>query len=189
MKIFEPLEKALRIESERLLLRPITKEDTDLVLSFRNADYVKNNFFYRKSITKEEHFRFYEDKCEKGLVFYFLVYEKESRTPIGCVYMQHYDEETDSIETGLFFCEKTPQKKGYATEAYTLMIDYAFRVMGIRRLVAKVISTNDASIKLHKRCGYLEEQRTFETIYPTGEKVEAVTLGMVAERYRLISEI
>lgn len=183
MKKFEPLEKALRIESGRLLLRPIEKEDTDLVLLFRNADYVKNNFFYRKTITKEEHLRFFEEKCEKGLVFYFLVYEKESQMPIGCVYMQHYDEKKDSIETGLFFSEKAPKKKGYATEAYSLMIEYAFKVLDVSCLEARVISSNNASLMLHKRCGYQEVQRTVETVVPTGEEVEAVTLELSRAGY------
>lgn len=187
--MFEPLEKALRIESERLLLRPIEKKDTDLVLSLRNADYVKSNFFYRMTISKEEHLRFFEEKCKKGLVFYFLVYEKESQMPIGCVYMQHYDKKKDSIEAGLFFSENAPKKKGYATEAYILMIEYAFNVLGVSFLEARVISTNNASLSLHKRCGFLEVQRTVETVFPTGEEVEAVTLRMTFDRYKQIAEI
>lgn len=183
MKTFNPLKKALRIESERLLLRPITKEDTKLVLKLRNADYVKNNFFYRKTIEEEEHLKFYEEKCEKGLVFYFLVYEKCSGNPIGCVYMQHYDEKRDSIETGLFFSEDAPRKKGYATEAYRLMIEYAFNELGVTLLEANVISTNNASISLHERCGYIETKRATANLYPSGEEVLAITFELAKNDY------
>lgn len=178
MKNFEPLKKALRIESERLYLKPITIEDTDTVLSFRNAEYVRNNFFYRKVITKEEHIDYFLNKCEKGLIFQFLVYLKETNEPIGCVYLQHYDEKNNSMESGLFFSENAPRKKGYATEAYKAMNDYAFKAFDLDFLNARVIATNEASMNLHKKSGFIEKERGFETVFPGNEKVLAVSFEL-----------
>lgn len=181
MKTFDSLDKALRLRSERLYLKPITEEDTKLVLSFRNADYVRENFFYRKLITEAEHLDFFHNKCEKGQVFYFLVYVAATDEPIGCVYLQHYEEKDDSLESGVFFSENAPKGCGYATEAVRMMNDYAFRVLGVSKTIARVIATNQSSLSLHLRTGFKESMRSFEKVIPTGEMVEAVTFELFSD--------
>lgn len=181
MQNYEPLDKALRLESERLLLKPITEEDTELVLSFRNADYVRNNFFYRIPISVEDHLKFYKNRCETGEVFYFLVYEKETATPIGCVYLQTNSHEPKALESGVFFADTAPKGKGYATEAVKMMNEFAFNNLKVEKTIARVISSNKASLSLHVRAGFKEISRSDEKIIPTGEVVEAVTFELLPE--------
>ena len=183
MNSLTPINKALRLESERLLIRPVTEEDTDKVLSLRNAEYVKKNFFYRKDITREEHLNFFHKKCETGIVFYFVVIDKASDETVGVVYLQHYEEDKNAMESGLFFSEKLPQGKGYASEAYRLLADYAFNDLPLERLFAQVISYNKASLRLHEKLGYREIGRSTAKITPTGEEVEAVTLELLKKTY------
>lgn len=179
MNYLEPLNKALRIESERLYLRPITEEDTDTVLRLRNADYVKRNFFYRNMISRDEHLSFFRNKCLTGEVLYFLVYEKSTETPIGCVYYQHYDSLEKSLESGLFFAENAPKGKGYATEGYKLANEFIFANYEINKLFARVIAENSASIKLHLRAGYVETERGLEQVIPDGNMIQAVSFELV----------
>lgn len=181
MKQFKPLEKAFRLSSERLLLRPITEEDTDMVLEWRNASYVRDNFFYRIPITKEEHLSWVHDKCEKGIVFQFVVYviEEGKNEPIGCVYLQHYNEADDSLESGVFFSEDAPKGKGYATEAVELMNRFAFETLGVSKTIARVIATNIPSLRLHERAGFVETARDIERIVPDNKEVEAVTFELL----------
>ncbi|MCR5723122.1 MAG: GNAT family N-acetyltransferase [Lachnospiraceae bacterium] len=183
MNTLEPINKALRLESERLLLRPVTKEDTDAVLAIRNSEYVKRNFFYRKDITKEEHLNFFHKKCETGIVFYFVVTDKSTDRIIGVVYLQHYEEERMIMESGLFFDEASPKGKGYATEAYRLLADYAFEDLGLKRLSAQVIAYNKASLRLHEKLGYAEVDRGGHELIPSGEEVEAVTFELSREKF------
>jgi len=179
MNSLKPIDKALRLESERLLIRPVTEDDTDKVLSMRNAEYVKKNFFYRKDITREEHLNFFHKKCETGIVFYFVVIDKSDDEIIGVVYLQHYEEENRAMESGLFFSESLPQGKGYATEAYRLLADFAFNELDLLRLNAQVISYNKASLRIHEKLGYKVIGSDEATITPTGETVEAVKLELL----------
>lgn len=180
MKQFKPLEKAFRLSSERLLLRPITKEDTDMVLGWRNASYVRDNFFYRIPITREQHLSWLHDKCETGLVFQFVVcvIEDGKNEPIGSVYLQRYNEADDSLESGVFFDENAPKGKGYATEAVELMNKFAFETLGVSKTIARVIATNGPSLRLHERAGFKEVSREVEKIVPDGDEVTAVTFEL-----------
>ena len=184
MNHLKPIDKALRLESERLLLKPITEEDTEAVLSIRNSDYVRGNFFYRKEITSAEHLNYVRNKCETGEVFYFTVTDKTTGAIIGVVYLQHFEPEEKAMESGLFFDKASPKGKGYATEAYRLLDKYAFEVLKLEKLVARVICYNGASVHLHEKMGYETVERSVEKIFPTGEEVEAVTLELVKENFR-----
>ena len=75
------------IQGERIFLRPITEEDTQMVLSWRNAKAVRDNFYYRKEITEAEHLAWLHEKVQKGLVHQFIVCMEPEGTPIGCVYL------------------------------------------------------------------------------------------------------
>lgn len=180
-KLF-PLDKALRIESERLYLRPLTLEDTDTVLAIRNSDYVRSHFFYRSIITKEEHENFFRTKCENGEVIYFLICEKETDRVLGGTYMQKYNSIEKSLESGIFLDEHAPQGKGYATEAFALSNSYVMKTYDLSKIYSRVCATNIGSIKVQKKVGFHEIGRCTETVVPTGEKVEAISFCLERDR-------
>ncbi len=155
MKTLQAPDKSYRVYGERLYLRPITEEDTEMVLRWRNADRTRNNFYYRKLITPEEHLKWVREKVAKGIVHQFIAVLKEEDLPIGCVYLQHFDPGDQSMESGVFFDEKAPVGKGYASEAVALLNrEYAFRVLGIHRTFARVLGYNTASRRVHEKAGF-----------------------------------
>lgn len=42
-----------KIEGKQIYLRPITMEDTDRIVSWRNQDRVRHNFIYQKLLQKK----------------------------------------------------------------------------------------------------------------------------------------
>lgn len=175
--IFEPLSPEYRLVGEKVYLRPITPPDTEMVLSWRNSPFVMEHFFYRKEITGEEHEKWLTEKIEKGLVFQFIVCMNSGDVPVGSVYLQHYDEADDSMESGLFMDEKAPGGRGVATEAYGLMTgEFVKRVLGLSKLKAHIIADNRGSIRVHEKCGF-KLVKTFErAVIPTGEKETALEM-------------
>ena len=143
------------INGNRISLRPITADDTAMVLKWRNSDRTVRNFYYRKPVTEEDHAKWLSEKVDKGEVWQYVVVLKETDTPIGSVYLQHIDPATLTGETGVFFSKDAPEGQGLATEAVKLLGDeVGFKMLGLLHLTAKVISTNAASIKLHENAGY-----------------------------------
>lgn len=176
----EPLDKDYRLYGERVYLRPITVEDTDMVLGWRNDDFVVSNFFYRKSISREEHLNWIENKVNKGLVYQFIVCMKDTDEPIGCVYLQHYDESDNSMESGVFMSRTMPAGLGLGTESVKLMNEeFAGKVLKLSRTMARVLDSNTASIKLHLKAGFFEKSRETVEIVPSGVSEPAVTFELV----------
>ena len=143
------------ITGNRIILRPITADDTAMVLAWRNSDRTVRNYYYRKPVTEEDHAKWLKEKVDTGEVWQYVAILKETDTPIGSVYLQHIEPDTLTGETGVFFSEEAPAGQGLATEAVKLLGDeVGFKMLGLLRLNAKVISTNTASRKLHESAGY-----------------------------------
>lgn len=168
-----------RVYGDNVYLRPILMEDTDMLLEWRNAPYVVNNFFYRVPVTKDEHINWMRNKVAKGSVYQYIVCLKSDDSPLGCVYLQHYEEADNSMESGVFMSEGTPKGKGIGTEAVRLLnYDIAFGELGLSKTYAKVIDENIGSLKLHEKAGFREILREPEKIVPTGEMVTCVTFEL-----------
>ncbi len=143
------------ITGNRICLRPITADDTQMLLEWRNADRTVRNFYYRKPVTEEDHKKWLSEKVDKGQIWQYIVCIREGNLPIGCVYVQHIDKKTLNGESGLFFSEDAPSGEGYGTEALILFSEeVCFKKLGLLRLHAKVQEGNEASRHLHEKAGY-----------------------------------
>ena len=177
---FSAPDKNLKIYGEQVYIRPITLEDTDNVLSWRNCERTVKNFFYRKPILREEHINWIENKVNKGLVHQFVVCEKENDTPIGVVYLQHFDEEANKMESGVFMSENAPGGRGIGTEAVKLLVfEYGFKVLKLHKQYARVLGSNEASRKLHLKAGFEEEGYARDDMFVDGQYVDVVTYGVI----------
>lgn len=166
----------IRIYGENVYLRPITVFDTDMVLEWRNCERTVKNFFYRKPITRDEHLQWLEGKVFKGLVHQFVVCVRETDEPVGVVYLQHYDEEKNLMESGVFFGLNAPSGKGMGTEAVKLLVyEYGFKVLGLKKMYARVLATNIASRKLHEKAGFVQTMYEKNAMEIDGGQIDIVT--------------
>ncbi|MBQ8596815.1 MAG: hypothetical protein IJ409_03390, partial [Lachnospiraceae bacterium] len=58
--------KATILYGQDIYLRPMTEEDTDLIVKWRNEDFVRRNFIYRKTFTAEGHLQWIETMVKTG---------------------------------------------------------------------------------------------------------------------------
>ncbi|MCQ2522725.1 MAG: GNAT family N-acetyltransferase [Lachnospiraceae bacterium] len=173
-------DKELRIYGNEVYIRPITVEDTDMVLGWRNSKRTVENFFYRKPISREEHLDWIENKVNKGLVHQFVVCSIKDDTPMGVVYLQHFDENANKMESGVFMSENAPSGRGIATEAVKLLVyDYGFKVLGLHKQFARVLGSNEASKRLHIKAGFKEEGYATDDMFLDGKYVDVVTYGVI----------
>jgi UDP-4-amino-4,6-dideoxy-N-acetyl-beta-L-altrosamine N-acetyltransferase len=168
------------IEGNNIYLRPITVEDTDMVLSWRNKKEVVENFIYRKPITREEHLNWLATKVDKGLVHQFIVCLNEDNRPVGSVYLQHFDEENKKAESGIFMGDESIKGKGIGTEAIVLLKNYAFETLGLHKLMARVLAYNAASLRLHEKAGYIKEAYLKDELFIEGKFEDLVLFGAIS---------
>lgn len=169
------------IESKRLIYRPITEEDTDMVLKWRNSDMVKSNFIYREFITREDHLSWLENKVKPGKVIQFIMVEKSNGRPIGSVYLRDIDSSAKKAEYGIFIGEADAHGKGYGSEAAVRMKELFFNEMKYHKLSLRVLERNAAAIKSYEQAGYRVEGRLVDEIYADGRYETIIFMAILED--------
>ena len=142
----------------------MTEEDTDLIVKWRNEDFVRKNFIYQKPFTREGHLNWIRTMVDTGKVIQFIICTKEDE-PVGSVYLRDIDRTHRKAEYGIFIGEKDALSKGYGTEAAKLMLRYSFEELRLHKLMLRVLAGNDRAKKSYENAGFVQEAFLKDDVY------------------------
>jgi RimJ/RimL family protein N-acetyltransferase len=183
----EPVKKDLILRGEQIYLRPITADDTELAVRWRNQPSVVANFLYRKPITPKDHEDWLANKVFKGLVHQFIVCRNEDDKPLGSAYLQNFDEESRRAEWGIYLGEEQTYGKGVGTEAGHLILDYAFNTLGLHKVVSRVLARNTASARMSEKVGSIQEAYLRDEYFLDGQYEDLILFGIFNPREQIAS--
>lgn len=83
---------------------------------------------------------------------------------------------------------KEMRRKGYASEAITLILRYYFRELGYHRATARVYAFNQPSIALHQHLGFTEEGRIRDAVLTDGTFHDELVFGMLASEFDILDK-
>lgn len=175
----KPLDIDLRVKGEQVYLRPITVEDTDVVVRWRNEKIVVENFIYRKPISKEEHLNWLKNKVDTGLVHQFIICRNEDDLPLGSIYLQNFEEDNKKTEWGIFLGEKEAFGHGVGTEAAKLLLKHAFENLDYHKVVSRVLAYNKASVRMNEKAGYVQEAYLKDELFLDGKYEDLIFFGAI----------
>lgn len=160
---------ATSFETERLALRPFRKDDLSDIHEQVYSDPDVCRYYCGSTRTKAKtkawlHFR--QTEAEYSDFYAWAVELKETGRVIGLVRLSPYVNDFDhwpkhgappfnEVEVELSFAfGRGYWGQGYALEACRAIIDHAFRVMRLPRLVGGVQAANLRSARFHEKLGY-----------------------------------
>ena len=159
----------MRLENELIYLRPMTEEDTNLIVNWRNKDFVRKNFIYREDFTPEGHLNWIRTMIDTGKAVQYIIVEKAKNQPIGSVYLRDIDYEKKEAEFGIFIGEKEALGRGFGTSAVKLMSKAAGDELGLERLFLRLIEDNQQAFKAYSAAGYRQLEDVSDI--KNGEKI------------------
>ena len=83
------------LTGEKVHIRLMTNNDTDLIVKWRNNKRVSDNFIYREHFDRKTHENWIKNHIEKGDVVQFIICENETDKPVGSVYFRDIDRVAD----------------------------------------------------------------------------------------------
>jgi len=84
-----------------------------------------------------------------------------------------------SADIGIIIGEKSCWGKGYASEAITLLANFAFNSLNLHKLTAGCYETNQGSLKAFQKAGFQIEGVRKENNFSDGKYVDGVLLGKI----------
>lgn len=165
----------------KIFLRPITLNDTDLIITWRNNKNVKKNFIFRDNFTREMHEKWMREQVATGNVIQYLIEEKQTNEPIGSVYLRDIDYKNSSAEFGIFIGKDSCRGKGYGTEATQLFVDNALKKFGLHRIFLRVLATNTCAISTYSKVGFIQEGRFKDMVFLDNHYIDVIFMAIVDE--------
>jgi len=114
---------------------------------------------------------------------FFAIVEKETNKHIGNVKLGPIDWINRTTNYGLMLGDKDSWGKGYAQEAFILLLKFAFEKLNLHKVWDMATASNAASIKANQKVGFQIEGHLRKQLFKNGKYEDGVLLGLLAEDY------
>ncbi|MCM3759031.1 GNAT family N-acetyltransferase [Sporosarcina aquimarina] len=175
-------------KGKRIRLRKISNIDEDVSIYHKWRNDVEVMQFTNPSLdvftyTETENFikSITESYNSKG----YMIEEVKTNKPIGVTSLINIDYVNRNAECIIDIGEKDYWSKGIGTEAFSLLLDFAFNELNLHKVNLRVFSFNERAIRLYQKLGFYEEGRLMEQLYRNGSWHDVVFMGLLKRNYKV----
>ena len=171
------------LDGDKIYLLPISKKDTENVIRWRNEPFVQDKFIYREKFTKESHEKWLETMVDTGKVTQFIIYTKSEKKPIGSVYLRDINPQNKKAEFGIFIGELEYLGKGFGNEAAKLVLNYAFHILCLHKVMLRVFASNKRAIRSYEKAGFVQEGYFKDEVKIGNEYYDIIFMAILSNTY------
>ena len=150
-KLLQKIEEIFYPQIELVNFTELSLDDKKMILSWRNHPNIRQWMFHDKCIELEDHLNYIDSLSTRDDKKYFLI--KRASSSIGVIDFTNIDYQNRSSEFGLY---ANPELKGVGNHLMEAVIDYGFKTLCLKKLIAEVFEENKTAIKLYKRYKFKE---------------------------------
>ncbi|MCU7554990.1 GNAT family N-acetyltransferase [Alteromonas sp. ASW11-19] len=157
MIVVEPYADSVKITGYQIELKPVGKEDLDLLLTWRNSVPIRQRMINDAVISREDHYAWYQ-RLQRDLSQRHWLVSYKGR-PIGSTNVRTRKSglavtEAAQLEPGLYIGEERFQGNLIAFAPTLALYDYCFGELNIQSMVAVIKAENTAALKYNLQLGY-----------------------------------
>ncbi len=163
----------------QIYLRPMTEEDTDLIVAWRNKPSVRSCFIYQADFTREGHLYWLHEVVEKGRACQMMICDGADDKPVGSVYIRDIDHDHHKGEYGIFIGDEAARGRGIGTKAAKLMIQHGFEQLGLHRIYLRALAGNGQAVRSYEKAGFVQEGYLRDDVCINGKYEDIVWMAVV----------
>jgi [ribosomal protein S5]-alanine N-acetyltransferase len=173
------------ISKFRVYLRALEPEDYKTTHSWRSDEEIQKRVVGRKYFVSQE----FEKRWVNDAIFSghnsvkLAVCIRESTKHVGNVYLTNIDQYNKNADAALLLGDKNVWDQGLGTEAYILLLHYAFYELGLVRVSSRQLLDNQASIRLHEKAGFKFEAVMRKAVFKSGEFRDLNLMSILREDF------
>lgn len=162
-------------------LRPLTDSDvTDEYVSWLNDPEVTRYLDVGGRLSTIATVREYLKRFDGSSTdLIYAIVDKATGKHIGNVTLNRIRWPHATADTGLLIGDKAFWRRGYATEAWYLVLEEAFRGHGLYKVTAGACVANTASIAVLRKLGFQVEGILRGEFFLDGERLDVLRLGLM----------
>jgi len=145
------------MKGTKIHLRALEPQDVDLLYEWENDSDVwgyGNTTIPFSRHQLQEYILSVQDIYADKQVRFMICKNNNTKTEMGCIDMFNFDPKNMRAGVGILIGNKKNRNKGYASEALSLLINYAFHTLCIHQIYCTIPEGNEISIKLFLKQGF-----------------------------------
>lgn len=172
------------LNGNRLYLRPLERADMVISQSWINDEAVRKYLTARGPISFDQQIQYFEttQNSHKHRVLAIVLHEGDRY--IGNIGLHNIDWQSRVATSGTLIGETDCWGLGYAKEAKLLLLEHAFKDMGLRRVESKIMAPNVASARCQLACGYKLEGVSRQRHFRGGKYVDEHLYAILREDWQ-----
>ena len=164
----------------RIYLRALEPEDYKVSIQWRKDDEIWDmlggtKYFVSEAYEKEWVLNTIHNSKDIKLAICL----KDTNQYIGNAYLTDINYINRTANSHILIGEKDFWNKGYAKEALLDLLAFAFKERGLNRVSALVLEDNIASIRMHEKCGYIQEGVMRQSVFKNGKFKNQVIMSIL----------
>lgn len=173
-------------QGERVRLRPLRTEDAGQSfidsLGSPSRQLLQSGIELPTSVDLQKSFLEKYAGCKDADGVILFVVETLDGVNLGGISLHSRDDKNGLFSFGIVI-GREHLRKGYAEEAVRILLKYGFWERRYQKCNSACVHTNEASIALHRRLGFVEEGRRRRQSFFNGEYYDDVLFGMTREEF------
>lgn len=166
------------LNNDKITLRAFELEDAEIVRKWR-FDFDNYDYFYEFTPTSQYSNEIWvQNTLKKQSEINFVVEDNKSKNSIGIISLINIDYRNQKCEMGrVLIGDKKFRGKGIGLDIGTLLVNYAFNHLNMRKIYCEVFADNTAALSLYKKLGFVEEGLLKEHIYKNGQFKDIIVMA------------
>jgi RimJ/RimL family protein N-acetyltransferase len=115
-----------------------------------------------------------------GLILFVI--ENLEGANVGGISLHSRDRKNGTFGFGIR-TDRAHRQKGYAADAVRLLLRYGFWERRYQKCNSACVHTNEASIRLHQRLGFVQEGRRRRNLFFNGQYYDDILFGLTREEF------
>jgi len=173
------------LTGSRVVLRRHVPENISAFLRwYADPEIARLARYQATPMRPEEIQRFFTARVVGTEALAMAVHEKATDRLVGTCAFSQLDPENGSALYHITIGEQDAWGHGFGTEATQLMLDHAFGTLGLHRIALYVFEFNERAIRAYKRCGFVVEGRSRESIWRDGRWWDEMAMSVIESDWR-----
>ncbi|MFN8401780.1 MAG: GNAT family protein [Anaerolineales bacterium] len=138
------------------------------------------------AMVKKQYEAIEREMNEQKDLFYFTIRAREDDRLLGKALIEYVDWSHGNGYLRLGLGEVMSRRKGYGSQALSLLLQYAFCELSLYRLTAVVPAYNEGAMRLFQKFGFIEETRRSKALHYNDKFWDVIGLGLLNSEYRVM---
>lgn len=170
-------------KGRNVVLRPMIQEDVARQHAFnQDPELYGLDSTYPHVSPLERAQAFYEHRTQSDDNLATFAIEADGKY-IGYCSLMDLQNRHGNLELGVMIGDRAYWGRGYGRETVQLLLAYAFRYLGARRIALTTHAKNERAIRCYLACGFVEEGRPRQAVWIEGEYTDLVEMSILRHEW------